>query len=190
MLLEHIVRMRNRPHDLPALLNGVQEFCEARGLAKGSALDVRLLAEEVLTNVIKYAYKEIEERWIELRLFASAESVRLEFRDEGAPFNPLDVPVPDLATRREDREIGGRGLHLVRSLVDDASYSREGSVNVLVLVKHFGFTISRNSIVTSTRCSAKSSTARSQRRRCRSSMPDPPRNRWAAQLAPLASCRL
>jgi anti-sigma regulatory factor (Ser/Thr protein kinase) len=140
-LLEHIFRIRNRPSDLPGVLNGIEEFCQARGLAKGSALDVRLVAEEVLTNVIKYAHKEIEERWVELRLLASAESVRLEFRDEGAPFNPLDVPVPDLGARPEERKIGGLGLHLVRSLVDDASYSREGGVNVLVLVKHFGFTV-------------------------------------------------
>jgi serine/threonine-protein kinase RsbW len=75
------------------------------------------------------------------RLFASAESVRLEFRDAGAPFNPLDAPAPDLGTPPEERKIGGLGLHLVRSLVDDASYCREGSVNVLVLVKHFGFTV-------------------------------------------------
>jgi anti-sigma regulatory factor (Ser/Thr protein kinase) len=139
--LAHIFRIRNRRRDLPGVLNGVEEFCQAHGLAKGSALDVRLVAEEVLTNVIKYAHKDIEERWVELRIFASSGSVRLEFRDEGVPFNPLEVPVPHLGTRPEERGIGGLGVHLVRSLVDDASYSREGGVNVLVLVKHFGSTV-------------------------------------------------
>jgi anti-sigma regulatory factor (Ser/Thr protein kinase) len=135
--VEQIFRIRNRPHDLPALLNGLQEFCEARGLTNASALDVRLVAEEVLTNVVKYAHKEIDTSWVELRVLASAESVRLEFRDEGAPFNPLDAPGPDLATRVEERKIGGLGVHLFKTLMDDASYAREGSLNVLVLVKHF-----------------------------------------------------
>ena len=140
-LLEQVFRIRNRPHELPAVLNGVQEFCQARGLAEENTLDVRLVAEEVLTNIVKYAHGENEERWVELRLVASAGSVRLEFRDEGTPFNPLDAPEPDLGIAAEDRTIGGLGVHLVRSLVDDASYSREGTVNVLVLVKHFPFTV-------------------------------------------------
>ena len=139
--MEQVFRLRNRPHDLPAVLNGVQEFCQARGLAKENTLDVRLVAEEVLTNFVKYAHEDNAERWVELRLVASAESLRLEFRDEGTPFNPLDAPEPDLGIAAEERTIGGLGVHLVKSLVDDASYSREGTMNVLVLVKRFPFTV-------------------------------------------------
>ncbi len=139
--MEQIFRIRNRPRDVPGVLNGVEEFCRAHGLATETALDVRLVAEEVLTNVVKYAHGGVEECLLELRLSASSESVRMEFRDEGAPFNPLDAPVPDLKTPPEEREIGGFGLHLVRSLVDDASYFREGNVNILVLIKHVGSTV-------------------------------------------------
>jgi anti-sigma regulatory factor (Ser/Thr protein kinase) len=39
--------------------------------------------------------------------------VRLEFRDAGAPFNPLDTPLPDLTSPPEKRGIGGLGVHLV-----------------------------------------------------------------------------
>jgi anti-sigma regulatory factor (Ser/Thr protein kinase) len=138
--LEQIFRVRNDWRDLPGALDGVEEFCRGRGLERETALEVRLVAEEVLTNFVKYAHAVTEESAIALRLSASTESVRLEFRDEGVPFNPLDAPLPDVNGRPEERGIGGLGVLLVKALVDDATYVREGSVNILVLIKHVGST--------------------------------------------------
>ena len=139
--MEQIFQIRNNLGDLPGALDGVEGFCRGRGLATETALEVRLVAEEVLTNFVKYAHDATEERVIALRLSASTESVRLEFRDEGVPFNPLDAPLPDLKGQPEERGIGGLGVLLVKGLVDDATYVREGSINVLVLIKHVGSTV-------------------------------------------------
>jgi anti-sigma regulatory factor (Ser/Thr protein kinase) len=116
----------------------VEDFCRARGLATETALEVRLVAEEVLTNFVKYAHAGTQESVSSLRLSVSTESVRLEFRDEGTPFNPLVAPLPDLASPPEERETGGLGILLVKALVDDATYVREGGVNILILIKHVG----------------------------------------------------
>ena len=106
-----------------------------------TALEVRLVAEEVLTNFVKYAHAATDETVMTLRLSASTESLRLEFRDEGVPFNPLEAPLPDLTTQPDERGIGGLGILLIKTLVDDASYVREGGVNILVLIKHVGSTV-------------------------------------------------
>ena len=139
--MEQIFRIRNNLRDLPGVLDGVEDFCRGLGVATGTALEVRLVAEEVLTNFVKYAHAVTKERVIELRLCALPESLRLEFRDGGAPFNPLDAPLPDLNNRPEERGIGGLGVLLVRALVDDATYVRQGNVNILVLMKHVGSTV-------------------------------------------------
>ena len=136
--MEQNFRIANRPNEVPGVLNGVDEFCRSHGFAKETAADLRLVAEEVLTNIVQYAHDTDGAHAVELRLSSSSQSVRMEFRDEGTPFNPLDLPAPDLTAAPEDRAIGGLGVHLVRSLVDGASYSREGLVNVLVLIKHVG----------------------------------------------------
>ena len=136
--MEQILRIRNNPHDLPGALDSVEAFCHDRGLAPETTLEVRLVAEEVLTNFVKYAHGATEEGVIVLGLSGSADSVRLEFRDDGAPFNPLEAPLPDLERQPEKRELGGLGVLLVKALVDDATYAREGSSNVLVLIKHVG----------------------------------------------------
>jgi len=139
--LEQIFRIRNNSRDLPGALDGIEAFCRRRGLGNESALEVRLVAEEVLTNFVKYAHDVSQENEIALRLSASSGSLRLEFRDEGTPFNPLDAPLTDLNGPPDERGIGGLGVLLVKSLVDDATYTREGSVNVLVLIKHVGSTV-------------------------------------------------
>ena len=139
--MEQILRIRNNLRDLPGALDSVAAFCRGRGLAPETTLEVRLVAEEVLTNFVKYAHAVTEEHVIVLRLSASTGSVRLEFRDEGAPFNPLAAPLPDVTSRLEDRGVGGLGILLVKALVDDATYVREGSVNILVLVKHVESTV-------------------------------------------------
>jgi anti-sigma regulatory factor (Ser/Thr protein kinase) len=139
--LEQFFRIRNTVGELPSALDSVEEFCLRCGMATPTALEVRLVAEEVLTNCLKYAYAVTEEAVVELRLSASDRSVRLEFRDAGPPFNPLDAPLPDLNSPSGQPGAGGLGVHLVKSLVDDASYVREGTTNVLVLVKHVGSTV-------------------------------------------------
>jgi anti-sigma regulatory factor (Ser/Thr protein kinase) len=139
--LEQIFRIGHSPRDLPTVLDGVEQLCHARGLATETGRDVRLLAEEILTNVVKYARVAGEDFVAELQLAISSEAVRMEFRDTGPPFNPLDVPPLELEGRTGERGIGGLGLHLVKSLMDEAAYSREGNTNVLVLIKHVGSTI-------------------------------------------------
>jgi serine/threonine-protein kinase RsbW/sigma-B regulation protein RsbU (phosphoserine phosphatase) len=136
-----IFRIGASPRDLSGALDGVEECCRASALARETALEVRLVAEEMLTNFVKYAPVANGEQVVELRLAVSADAVRLEFRDAGPPFNPLDVAPPDLNSPPEERGIGGLGVHLVKSLVDSATYSRDAGTNVLVLIKHVRSTV-------------------------------------------------
>ena len=59
----------------------------------------------------------------------------LTFSDDGVPFDPIAAKTPDTSAPLEQREIGGLGIHLVRNLIDEASYERKLGRNVLTLVK-------------------------------------------------------
>ncbi len=54
-----------------------------------TVLDLRLVAEEVLTNVAKYGHDDGEEHRVRVRLTLVADEVTLEFTDDGRPFDPL-----------------------------------------------------------------------------------------------------
>ena len=58
-----------------------------------------------------------------------------EVEDDGTPFNPLDVPAPDVTRPIEDRPIGGLGIHLTKKMVDGIDYSLRDGKNVLRLRK-------------------------------------------------------
>jgi anti-sigma regulatory factor (Ser/Thr protein kinase) len=55
--------------------------------------------------------------------------------DRGRPFSPDDAAPPDLDAAWDERPVGGLGWHLVRSVVDEVRYRREGSENRLTLIK-------------------------------------------------------
>lgn len=120
---------------LGAALDRLERHYVCAAFSAEAVLDLRLVAEELLTNVAAYAF-EAEPGPVEVRLSISGASAALELRDEGRPFDPLAQPAPDLELPPEARSLGGLGLVLVRALVDEASYRREGSVNVMRVVKH------------------------------------------------------
>jgi anti-sigma regulatory factor (Ser/Thr protein kinase) len=100
-----------------------------------AVLELRLVAEEVLTNAAKYGHDDGAEHPIRLRLTLVAGEATLEFRDDGRPFDPLAAEPPDLEVPVHQRPLGGFGIRLMLALVDDARYLRDGSQNVLTLRK-------------------------------------------------------
>ena len=107
----------------------------AASVREETVLDLRLVAEEVLTNVAHHAYDDAEQHWIRLRLTLLADEVTLEFTDDGRPFDPLAKAPGGLSAQGGERAIGGLGIQLTLALVDSASYARRGSENVLTLRK-------------------------------------------------------
>jgi anti-sigma regulatory factor (Ser/Thr protein kinase) len=116
-------------------LDALEDALRAEQLADDAVLELRLVAEEVLTNVAKYAYLDEGDHRVRLGLVVLTEEVRLEFRDHGRPFDPLSAAPADLEGDPADRPIGGLGLHLIRSLVDAAQYLWVDGANVLILTK-------------------------------------------------------
>jgi anti-sigma regulatory factor (Ser/Thr protein kinase) len=116
-------------------LDALEAALRSAHLPEAAVLDLRLVAEEVLTNVAAYGYDDAAEHAVALRLTVVGGVVTMEFRDDGRPFDPLAAPPPDLQPPLEARATGGLGVHLIRSLVDAAEYVRSGRENVLTLTR-------------------------------------------------------
>jgi anti-sigma regulatory factor (Ser/Thr protein kinase) len=116
-------------------LDAAEDALQCASIREETVLDLRLVAEEVLTNVAHHAYDDAEQHWIRLRLTLLADEVTLEFTDEGRPFDPLAKAPRGLPAQSGERAIGGLGIHLALALVDAAKYARRGSENVLTLTK-------------------------------------------------------
>lgn len=121
--------------ELGRSLDALEAALRSASIREETVLDLRLVTEEVLTNVAHHAYDDAEQHWIRLKLTLLAAEVTLEFTDDGRPFDPLAKAPRRLQADSADRGIGGLGIYLTLALVDAAEYARRGSENVLTLTK-------------------------------------------------------
>jgi anti-sigma regulatory factor (Ser/Thr protein kinase) len=99
---------------------------------------LRLVIEEIATNIVKYGYLESEEGCIQLICTCTDHVLHIVIRDHGQPFDPQDGPEPDMCDDVHARLVGGLGLFLVRELADTMSYHHDSASgwNELVVTKH------------------------------------------------------
>lgn len=97
---------------------------------------IRLVSEEIIVNILNYAYPQQAEGYLTLCLWDEDGEITLEFIDGGIPFNPLDKADPDISLPLEQREIGGLGIFLVREMMDDVAYTYVNKENRLTIKRN------------------------------------------------------
>ena len=100
-------------------------------------LQVELAVEELLVNVFRHAYKEMQGSADVGCRIVSLDG-KLYFcvmvRDFGEPFDPFkEAPEPDTTLPLEDRTPGGLGVHLVKHVAAHYCYSGSDASNTIEL---------------------------------------------------------
>jgi serine/threonine-protein kinase RsbW len=129
------IKLNNKISELESFNRALTEFGRRHGLAPKVVHDLNLALEEILTNIISYAYTDSGQHEIKVRLSVQPGEVRAEVEDDGQPFDPMEAPEPDTAKALEERTIGGLGIHLVRKLMDSFEYKRQEERNFLSIKK-------------------------------------------------------
>ncbi len=123
--------LANRRDEIGRLLDSVEAFGRENALGPDLVHRLCLALDEVVANVIRHAHDEAAGHRIDVRLWLEGGLVIAEVEDRGHPFDPLQVPPPDLDADVEQRPIGGLGLHILRTVMDRLVYERRGDRNVL-----------------------------------------------------------
>ena len=130
------LRIRNRLEDIAGVVESFGAFAEQNGLEEKVRRSMSLVFDELLNNIVSYAYGDDGEHWIDVLVELDHERLSVTVEDEGHPFNPFARSAPDTTLSLEEREIGGLGIHLVRKMMDEVSYVRRTGRNVVIVVKH------------------------------------------------------
>jgi anti-anti-sigma factor len=119
---------------LAAISEFVVTEARAAGLDEHAVWEVQLAVDEAATNVIQHSYKQVKGS-----LTVAVDCVDNEFliqlNDRGKPFDPDNVPEPDLVSPLEERKTGGLGLYLMRKLMDRVEFTFHDGENVLLMAK-------------------------------------------------------
>jgi serine/threonine-protein kinase RsbW len=119
-----------------AALHAAMEFARAgardANLPENRIDELDLLIEEIFMNVCRHAYPDGRPGVVQITCAVPARGeLRVEVADQGAEFNPLAAPAPDITLSLEDRPIGGLGVLLMKTLAPSIAYRRDRDWNRL-----------------------------------------------------------
>jgi anti-sigma regulatory factor (Ser/Thr protein kinase) len=133
------ITLRAEPAELNRLQAFADGFAHQCGLPDDERSRLLIILDELFTNAVTHGHAPYPaEGTIAVALGWKRGRLRISFVDDGLPFDPLAFRGPDLEGAAEERGIGGLGIHIVRSLVHQARYRREGDRNHLHLVRSIG----------------------------------------------------
>ena len=134
--MQQVLNIRNDIQSLPLVNEWIEQCCEEAGLGLDWVMKFQLVIEEMVSNVIFYAYdSQQQEAAIELRFTWEAGTVSILLRDWGKPFDQTAKEDPDITLSADERPIGGLGIFMVKQWMDEVRYERVGSSNLLTLQK-------------------------------------------------------
>lgn len=117
------------PENLLHVQAFVDRVLENAGFAQRQRQLCAVAVEEAFVNICSYAGTDD----VAVSLSGCGSAVRITFLDRGRPFNPLTGTAPDLTLPAEERQAGGLGIHLIRTIADEVSYTRADGANILAL---------------------------------------------------------
>lgn len=128
-----VLSMRNTTKDMVRVLGEASAFLESLSVPPEVLYKANLVLEEILTNIVKYAFVEGGHHDVGLHLARQGHELIIRFADKGCEFNPLACPAPSEHDSLLDCPVGGLGIHLVCKTADRLDYVREQGTNILTI---------------------------------------------------------
>lgn len=112
----------------------VEAVCRVAGCDDRTTHAIVMATDEATNNIMRHAHRDSPETPMQIQCYIQPEGIEVFLLDEGAPFDITTVPHLDPSAPR----IGGRGVFLMRTLMDELSTSpREQRGNTLRMVKRW-----------------------------------------------------
>ncbi len=110
----------------------VADLAAGAGLGAEKGKRLELAIEEWIVNVCKYSYPGAGGT-VEVALHKGRGNLQVDIADEGLPFDLTATAEPDVAAPLAERQPGGLGLLVIRRMMDEVGYVRDGRRNIVTL---------------------------------------------------------
>ena len=128
--------IKNEIADLERVAVFVEEVSQLLSLDSETTMNLNLALEEVVSNVILYAYPQKMGENIIIKASSDDNILVFTITDKGDEFDPTKVEDADITLAAEDREIGGLGIFIVKNIMNEVTYQRLDGKNILTLKKN------------------------------------------------------
>ena len=128
----HCFKVPNQISALDDISQALDEFSEKASIQMKLKLQLNLVLEELITNTIKFGYDDNQEHYIDIEIHHNSTTIQVKITDDAGPFNILEYDSKlELEKPADERSIGGVGIHLIRTIMDDISYQRESGLSLI-----------------------------------------------------------
>lgn len=132
------IQLENRLEEFQRFESAFMDFARFQNFSDEVIYAIQLSVDELFTNIVSYGYDDSKTHIVKFVIDVTQDEVKIEIIDDAKAFNPLqDAPDVNLDLSVEERNVGGVGIHLVKSLMTEVTYVRDGNFNRLSLVKKF-----------------------------------------------------
>lgn len=129
------LKLSNKISELETIQLCLDELVEKWNVPAALGMTLNLVIEEAFTNVVNYAYDDSDEHSIEVVFEMQNKILSISLIDDGNAYDPTQNATPDLSLSVEERKIGGLGVYLIKTMMDEVAYERKASKNILVMRK-------------------------------------------------------
>lgn len=128
-----LLNIKNSISEIAKLCDPIRNFCTTEKLSADICHDILLVIDEIVTNIISYAFEDGNTHYIDIEITKKDNFVLINIKDDGVSFDPLKKTDPDLSVDIEQREIGGLGIFLVKQISKSIEYQRFKNLNILTI---------------------------------------------------------
>lgn len=131
------LKVKSRTENLSQIRDFVNSSASEVNVPADIVENIILAVDEACTNIIKHAYKYSPDGEILIKIKPSSSKFVVSIIDNGISFEPETIPEPDLQKYYRQRRVGGLGVYLMRTLMDEVKYiSKPGKYNEVLLSKN------------------------------------------------------
>lgn len=106
------------------------------GFSSNEVEDIVLAVDEACTNIIEHSYHSKPNFDIEINVSFTNGNFVIRIIDYGETFEPGSFKEPNLELYRKQRRVGGLGVYLMKTLLDEVKYtSVKNKYNQVLLTK-------------------------------------------------------
>ena len=128
--------IKNQVEELDRVARFIEEIGEELGLDMELQMNLNLVMEEMVSNVIFYAYPEGSDASIELMAESDGKELTFVLSDQGRAFDPTLKEDLDLEKNPAERDLGGMGIFIVKNIMNNVTYQRLEGKNLLTMKKN------------------------------------------------------
>ncbi|MFQ5824921.1 MAG: ATP-binding protein [bacterium] len=138
IIRKYQLRIPSQSDNLVIIRDVVSKVAKKVGFNNDDVSKIELAVDEACTNVIKHAYGQNSNKFIEVVIQIDNQKFMVIVSDKGKGFNPEDFKLPKMDDYLTEMRIGGLGIYLIETLMDKVVFNiKPGFKNQVKMIKYF-----------------------------------------------------